>query len=105
MRFGSEGACLPMAYTEAIDPECQRMYEQSSYLDLEKDGKKLDAVFGWKMDAPSKSRHMWKAMLPEGLAVGTHTLTVRTTDMFGQTYESRRIFRVREPENMPAPGE
>lgn len=104
MRVGPEGAWLPMAYTEVIDPECQRMYEQSPYLDLEKDGTKLDTIFGWKMDAPSKSRHMWKAMLPEGLSPGTYTITVRTTDMFGQTYEARRIFRVRAPEKMPAPG-
>jgi len=104
MRVGAEGAWLPMEYTEVIDPECLRMHEQSAFLDLETAERKLDTVFGWKMDYPSKSRHMWKAKLPEGLAPGTHTLTVRTTDQFGKTHEGKRVFRVREAENMPAPG-
>ena len=59
------------------------------------EGVKLDTLFGWKMDYPSKSYHMWKAPLPKGIEPGTHTLTVRTTDMFGQTYTGKRIFRVR----------
>ncbi len=71
---------------------------------MEKDGRKLDTIFGWKMDYPSKSRHMWKAPLPADLATGTHTLTVRTTDEFGQNYQAKRVFRVRTPETMPAPG-
>ena len=104
MRVGAEGSWLPMEYTEVIDPECLRMHEQSPYLDMESDGRKLDTVFGWKMDYPSKSRHMWKATLPEDLTTGTHTLTVRTTDQFGKTHEGKRVFRVREQENMPAPG-
>jgi hypothetical protein len=51
-------------------------------------------VFGWKMDFPSKSDHFWKGNLPEGLGIGTHRITIRTTDMFGNTYQSHRIFRV-----------
>jgi hypothetical protein len=47
---------------------------------------------------------MWKAALPADLATGTHTLTVRTTDQFGQTYQAKRVFRVRTQETMPAPG-
>lgn len=81
--------------TLTIDPECLRMHEQSPYLDSTVEGKKLDTVFGWKMDFPSKSRHMWKGTLPAGIEPGTHTLVVQTTDMFGQTYEGKRIFRVR----------
>jgi hypothetical protein len=93
-----------MEYTEVIDPQCLRMHELSPLLDLESDGKKLDTQFGWKMDYPSKSRHMWKAALPADLPTGTNTLTVRTTDQFGHTYEAKRVFRVRTPETMPDPG-
>lgn len=101
MRAGSDGEWMPMEYTIAPDPECQRMHEQSPYLDLEHEGHKLDTVFGWKMDPPSPSRHMWKGLLPAGLAPGTHTLTVRSTDMFGQVHEARRVFRVRDAASMP----
>lgn len=104
MKLGSEGPWRPMEYTEVIDPQCLRMHEQSPLLDLESNGEKLDTQFGWKMDYPSKSRHMWKATLPADLPTGTHTLTVRTTDQFGHTYEAKRIFRVRTPETMPDPG-
>jgi len=105
MRVGAGGAWLPMTQTEVIDPECLRMHEQSPFLDMDAGGKKLDTVFGWKMDYPSESRHMWTANLPAELSAGTHTLTVRTTDMFGKTHTAHRIFRVREPEAMPVAAE
>lgn len=95
MRVGADGPWLPMEQTITIDPECLRMHQQSPYLDGTVEGKKLDTVFGWKMDYPSKSYHMWKATMPAELETGTHTLAVRTTDMFGQTYTGKRIFRVR----------
>ncbi len=98
MRIDKEEIWHPMEQTITIDPEGLRMHEQSPYLDGTVDGKKLDTVFGWKMDYPSKSYHMWKTKMPTTLRAGTHTLTVRTTDMFGQRYEGKRIFRVR-----PAP--
>ena len=75
------------------------MHEQSPYLDGTVADKKLDTVFGWKMDYPSKSYHMWKGVLPTSIVAGTHTLSVRTTDMFGQTYDGKRIFRVRASRN------
>lgn len=95
MRFGKNGAWTPLEFVRISDPECQRMFELSPYLDQEVLGKKLDEVLGWKMDEPSKSRHMWKGMLPQDPPPGTHTLTVRTTDLFGQLYTAHRIVRIR----------
>lgn len=95
MQFGKEAPWTPLEPVLAADPECQRMFELSPYLDQQVLGKKLDEVFGWKMDEPSKSRHMWKGRLPKNPPPGTHTLSVRTTDMFGQSYTARRIVRVR----------
>lgn len=63
MQISADGPWRPLEYTEVIDPQCLRMHEQSPFLDMEKDGRKLDTIFGWKMDYPSKSRHMWKATL------------------------------------------
>ena len=95
MQLGQDAPWIPLAQTRTIDPECLRMSELSPYLDQEVLGKKLDTVFGWKMDRPSKTRHMWTGHFPENLTVGTHTLTVRTIDMFDRTYTARRIIRVR----------
>ncbi len=79
-----------------IDPECLRMHNQNPYLETKVGGKAMEEVFGFPMDYPSISHHMWQAKLPEKLPVGTHLVTVRTTDMFDQTYTANRIFRVSE---------
>ena len=95
MRFGDTGPWTPLERTVTIDPRCLRMYEQSPYLDQTVLGKPLGEIFGWKMDYPSKSYHMWKGTLPASPPKGTHTVTVRTMDMFGQTWTSHRIVRIR----------
>ncbi|MCC6795635.1 MAG: calcineurin-like phosphoesterase C-terminal domain-containing protein, partial [Candidatus Hydrogenedentes bacterium] len=87
MQFGKDGAWTPLAQTRTVDPECLRMHKQNEFLNEE--------VFGWKMDAPSQTSHMWTGKLPANPPQGTHTITVRTTDMYGQTYEDKRILRVR----------
>ncbi len=87
MQFGKDAEWVPLEQTRTIDPECLRMHEQNEFLNEE--------IFGWKMDYPSETNHMWKGTLPADPPVGTHTVTVRTTDMFGQTWEGKRILRVR----------
>ena len=84
-----------MKQVAVTDPECMRMFKLSHLLDNEVDGQALDEALGYKMDYPSVSTHMWKGELPAGLSEGTHTLTIRTTDMFNQTWTGHRIFRVR----------
>lgn len=49
---------------------------------------------GGKLPKPVKSSHLWRGTLPADLAVGTHQIEVRTTDVFGQTYAARRLIRV-----------
>ncbi|MCP4646066.1 MAG: metallophosphoesterase [bacterium] len=85
LRLG-DGPWLPMDQTTTTDPEILRMHEQNPALNEE--------VFGWEMDAPSKTRHMWRSTLPATVDAGAHTLTVRTTDMFGQQWSAHRIIRV-----------
>ena len=87
MSCGKEGDWIPLEQTRTIDPECLRMHLQTPQLNEE--------VFGWKMDYPSQTSHMWKGVLPATLSAGTHTITVRTTDMFGRTWAAHRIVRLR----------
>lgn len=49
---------------------------------------------GRKLPRAEHAPHLWVAKLPADLSRGTHLIEVRTTDMFGQTYTGRRIFRV-----------
>ncbi|MBX7254848.1 MAG: calcineurin-like phosphoesterase C-terminal domain-containing protein [Candidatus Hydrogenedentes bacterium] len=89
------GEWIPLEQSPTEDPDCKRMSELGPYLDQEVLGKKLDTVLGWKMDPPSVTDHMWKGKLAGTLAPGTHTVHVRTTDMFGQEFIDRRIIRVK----------
>jgi hypothetical protein len=45
-----------------------------------------------RLSGPADTDHLWKANLPPDLLPGSHTLTVRTTDMFGREYSAERIF-------------
>ena len=94
MKFGKNGEWTVLEQTIARDPACLKMHKLGPYLDLELDGKKLDEVLGWKMDFPSKSRHMWMGKLPSNPPKGAHTITVKTTDMFGQIWTDYRIIRI-----------
>ncbi len=85
----------PLQLTPQRDPGNRVMFEQSPYLEATVNGTKLDTVFGWSMDKPSISTHIWQGIVPADLAAGTHRITVRTTDAFGQTYTAHRIFRVK----------
>ncbi|MGA0555248.1 calcineurin-like phosphoesterase C-terminal domain-containing protein [Larkinella sp. VNQ87] len=95
MQLDGRGNWLPLELRPAPDPAVAAMHRLGPYLDAAVDGQKLDKVLGWKMDEPEISRHIWRGTLPKKMPPGTHRLTVRTTDQFGQTYTAHRLFRVR----------
>ena len=45
--------------------------------------------------SPRLSRHIWTAALPNDLPPGVHTITVQTTDRYGNTYDGHLVFEVR----------
>jgi hypothetical protein len=89
VRWDQEGPWMPLEQVRTIDPEILRMHNLNDARNEE--------VFGWKMDYPSKTSHMWRGSLP-ALEPGTHTCTVRETDMFGEEHVDHRIVRVRAGE-------
>jgi hypothetical protein len=95
MKAGPDGNWTTMAPVKTVDPACLQMHQLTPYLRETVLGKRLDEVLGWAMDFPSVSHHIWEARLPQGLTPGTHTVSVRTTDMYGQTWMSHRLFRIR----------
>jgi hypothetical protein len=80
------GAWTPMTHTLRTDP----YFEAAKRLE---EGQTPPP--GRKLPKAGQSRHMWVAGMPETLGAGLHVVEVRTTDMFGQEFESSRAFRVR----------
>jgi hypothetical protein len=93
MRIGDGGAWQPMTPTVDFDPECLRMFGMNA--------QRLNGVWGWDMDFPYPTEHLWRAALNcPALTPGTHTLHVRARDSFGQTHFGHRVFRV-TPDGAP----
>lgn len=82
-----DGEWIAMKQEKANDP----FFVQSK--EAEKNWKPTEGYH--TLPGPSNSNHIWTANLPAGLDAGTHLVTVRTTDMYGQTDIGRRIFTVR----------
>ena len=96
MKIGKSGNWLPLKKVKVIDPECFRMYKLSPILDQKYNEIALEETLGWKMDKPHISSHIWEGKIDPTLSVGVHTIKVRTTDMYGQTYRSNRIMYVED---------
>jgi len=88
------GNWIKMENFKTIDPEILRMHQLSPFLNEKINGQPLDDIFGYSMDYPSVSYHIWKAKMPDKISTGTHKVTVRTTDMYKLTYIAHRIFNL-----------
>lgn len=86
MRVG-DGRWLPMERTIAVDPKYQRVFDhEAALLQLEK---------AWRqLPKPKLSTHLWRAVLPDHLPEGTHSIEIRATDHQGREFLGRRIIRV-----------
>jgi hypothetical protein len=94
MKVDGKGDWFPLKQVKTTDPEILRMHEQSYYLQSSINGKLLEEIFGNAMDSPGITNHMWKSIMPKVTSQGTHTITVRTSDMFGQSWQANRVFRM-----------
>ncbi len=47
-----------------------------------------------QLNGPVDSSHLWKGKLPAALPVGTHTIFVRTRDLYGRYFHAKRVIRV-----------
>ncbi|MFN3800163.1 calcineurin-like phosphoesterase C-terminal domain-containing protein [Belliella pelovolcani] len=50
---------------------------------------------GKRPSLPQKSTHLWRANIPSNLPVGTHTIEVEATDLFGQVHQATTQMEVR----------
>jgi hypothetical protein len=85
MRLGDVGEWIEMQRVSREDP---------FYLQMKKAEAGPNPPAGAKLPGPSKCAHLWTAKLPKDAPAGTYLVTVRTADMFGQSYTASRVIRV-----------
>lgn len=81
MRLGETGSWTPLKQFTGKCPYYQQIKaaEKSA---TPPNGKKLPNI--------QDTSHLWRGTITDGLKPGSHVLHVRTTDMFGKTYEAAR---------------
>jgi len=94
MKIGETEKWHKLESVKVIDPQGLRMHNLSPLMEQKFNGVDIEEILGWKMDYPHISHHMWEGNLNPSLEVGVHTITVRTTDMYGQTYKAHRVIYV-----------
>lgn len=85
MRVSTGGSWLPLKQVTRKDP---------GFVALKNSEKKEPKLRGRPLPDPIQTEHIWVASLPAGIGKGVHLIQVRTTDMYGQTYQSSRVIRV-----------
>jgi hypothetical protein len=81
MRVGRNAPWLTMQRVQREDP---------FYVELRQRETIYPSKSRRRLPKPSESMHIWSALLPYQLQHGTHLIEVRTTDMWGRQFQSRR---------------
>lgn len=53
----------------------------------------------------SSEIHLWMAPINTDLPIGTHTIEVRATDMFGRTFKQTKDYRIEQLKSIELPQE
>jgi len=85
MRLGDTGAWRTLERVERPDPY---------YVELLAREAELGPKLGRPLPPAAPSLHLWRGTLPANPPPGTHTLEVRSTDVFGQRFSARRLIRI-----------
>ena len=87
MRVDSYDTWIPLERVERSAPNLERIKAEEETCEYLKTHRAVK---------PVPSPHFWSGVLPAGVKPGLRLVHVRTTDMFGQTYEARRTVRITE---------
>lgn len=85
MRLGDTGAWQTLERVERPDP---------FYLELLAREAELGPKLGRPLPPAAPSLHLWRGTLPTNPPPGTHTLEVRSSDIFGQHFSAHRLIRI-----------
>lgn len=53
-------------------------------------------MLGKRLPNPQESTHLWRSGIPTDLPPGEHTIEVKATDMYGQTFIQEKTYRIGE---------
>lgn len=81
-----DNAWTKMKQTVAPDPDYTRYVQDWDYIE------KL--VPGRRPSQPVDCAHLWSGKISANLPIGEHTITVRTTDMYGRTFTQQSVYRI-----------
>lgn len=85
MRLGDTAPWTPMTFApDRLDPLYAQVRPREDEI----------PTLRRKSRAARPTRHGWIATLPKAPPVGTHLIQVRTTDVFGKTYQDHRVIRI-----------
>ncbi len=56
---------------------------------------------GRRPSTPAPSLHLWRTGLPDGISLGTHTVDIRVTDMFGRTFSDEFKYEIVSRSSQP----
>ncbi len=81
-----EGEWNDMHYLEEYDPiYLLEMFEWDTTTEL---------IDGKRPSNPQKSKHLWRAIIPNKLPAGTHIIEVEAIDMFGKRNTSQTSYEI-----------
>ncbi|MAZ26546.1 MAG: metallophosphoesterase [Cytophagaceae bacterium] len=82
------GEWKKMSYMEEPDP---------SYVALVYEWDLADKMMpGRRSSNPINCEHLWRGNIPTKLELGEHTIEIKATDQYGQTYTGKRTYKIEE---------
>lgn len=80
------GKWKKMTHVAETDPAFIHLQHRWDYSD--------ELLSGKRPGKASISRHLWRATIPYNLEPGEHTIEVKATDMYGQTFTQKKTYRI-----------
>ncbi|KOH44096.1 calcineurin-like phosphoesterase C-terminal domain-containing protein [Sunxiuqinia dokdonensis] len=84
-----DGEWKRMSYMNDYDPAYLHLLHEWDFTEELLDGR--------RPSNPKASTHLWRTGIPNNLDVGDHTIEVKVTDQFGQTFTQSSSYRIEAP--------
>lgn len=81
-----DGEWQKMNYLSDYDPSYLHLLHEWDFTEEVLDGR--------RPSNPVASKHLWRGRIPNDLEVGEHTIEVKVTDQFGQTFQQTKTYRI-----------
>ena len=66
------------------------------YVEMVKEDRAMKKRDAPNLPSPKQCPHLWKGRLPKTLSLGTHLISIKSTDMNGKVHYGKKLFRIVE---------